>query len=136
MSFAQRHGHTYSVGLISPMGLQALDKVRVRYLRTHLGRLIYGRFRREDVRGRWDDNTFVVGFDGSSARAVVDVMRRLQHDLDAQRTRDPDRLSALHAAIGLASYSLDGDTSRSLILAAHERLRTAMERGEDALVWR
>ncbi len=136
MSFAQRHGHSYSVGLIRPTGLEGLDHGRARQLRTHLGRVIYGRFRREDVRGRWDDNTFVVGFDGSSARAVVDVIRRLQDDLSARRSRDPDRLAFLHAAIGLASYPLDGDATRSLILAAHERLQTAVERGGDALVWR
>lgn len=136
MSFAQRHGHTYSVGLIRPTGLEGLDYARARHLRTHLGRLIHGRFRREDVRGRWDENTFVVGLDGSSARTVVDVIRRLQDDLNAQRSRDAEGLAFLHAAIGLASYPLDGDTTRSLILAAHERVRVAVERGEDALVWR
>ena len=66
----------------------------------------------------------------------VEVVRRLQEDLDARRIRDPDQLSFLHAAIGLSSYPLDGDTSRSLILTAHERLQTALERGPDALVWR
>jgi diguanylate cyclase (GGDEF)-like protein len=98
--------------------------------------LIYGRFRREDVRGRWDGDTFVVGFDGSSARAVVEVVRRLQEDLDTQRIRQPEELSSLHASVGLASYPLDGDTSRALLLAAHERLETAVERDPDALVWR
>ena len=98
--------------------------------------MIYGRFRREDVRGRWDEDTFAVGFDGASARAVVEVVRRLQEDLDAQRVRQPDELSFLHVAVGLASYPLDGDTTRSLILAAHERLETAVERDPDALVWR
>ena len=68
-----------------------------------------GRFRREDVRGRWDGDTFVVGFDGSSARAVVEVVRRLQEDLDAQRIRQPEELSFLHMALGLASYPLDGE---------------------------
>jgi hypothetical protein len=38
--------------------------------------------------------------------------------------------------VGLASYPLDGDTTRALILAAHERLETAVERDSDALVWR
>ncbi|MFA9410371.1 MAG: response regulator [Deltaproteobacteria bacterium] len=136
LASAQRNGHTYSLGLIQATGLDGLDHVRARRLRAHLGRLIYGRFRREDVRGRWDGNTFVVGFDGSSARAVVEVVRRLQEDLDAQRTRNPEELSFLHLAVGLASYPLDGDTSRSLILAAHERLETAVEREPDALVWR
>ncbi|NOQ84359.1 MAG: response regulator [Myxococcales bacterium] len=136
LSSAQRNGRTYSLGLLQATGLDGLDHVKARRLRTHLGRLIYGRFRREDVRGRWDGNTFVVGFDGSSARAVVEVVRRLQEDLDAQRTREPEELSFLHAAVGLASYPLDGDTTRSLILAAHERLESAVERESDALVWR
>jgi len=136
LSSAQRNGRTYSIGLIQATGLDGLDHVKGRRLRTHLGRLIYGRFRREDVRGRWDGDTFVVGFDGASARAVVEVVRRLQEDLDAQRTRNPDELSFLHLAVGLASYPLDGDTTRSLILAAHERLETAMERDPGALVWR
>ncbi|MBW2586794.1 MAG: response regulator [Deltaproteobacteria bacterium] len=136
LSSAQRNGRTYSVGLIQATGLDELDHVRARRLRTHLGRLIYGRFRREDVRGRWDGNTFVVGFDGASARAVVEVVRRLQEDLDTQRTRQPEDLSFLHASVGLASYPLDGDTARALILAAHERLERAAERAPDTLVWR
>jgi diguanylate cyclase (GGDEF)-like protein len=136
LSFAQRHGHTYSVGLIRVTDLDELDHVVGRRLRTHLGRLIYGRFRREDVRGRWDQDTFVVGFDGSSARAVVEVVRRLQDELEAQRLREPQELGFLRAAIGLSSYPLDGDTTRSLILVAHERLETAVERGPGSLVWR
>jgi len=136
LSFAQRHGHTYSIGLIRLTGIQDLDHTRQRRLRTHLGRVLFGRFRREDVRGRWDSDTFVVGFDGSSARAVVEVIRRLQDDLEAQRLRHPEELSFLHAAIGLSSYPLDGDNTRSLVFTAHERLETAVERAHDALVWR
>ena len=136
LSSAQRHGRTYSIGLMQTIDLDGLDHIQARRLRTYLGRLIYGRFRREDVRGRWDEDTFVVGFDGSSARAVVEVARRLQSDLEARRIRQPEELSFLHMAVGLSSYPLDGDTSRSLILAAHERLETAVERDPDALVWR
>jgi DNA-binding response OmpR family regulator/GGDEF domain-containing protein len=136
LSSAQRHGRTYSIGLLQTTGLDGLDHVQARRLRTYLGRLIYGRFRREDVRGRWDDNTFCVGFDGASARAVVEVVRRLQSDLETSRIRQPEELSFLHMAVGLASYPLDGDTCRSLILTAHERLETAVERDPDALVWR
>ncbi|MGB5809659.1 MAG: response regulator, partial [Polyangiales bacterium] len=136
LSSAQRQGRTYSIGLISALGLADLDHVRARRLRTHLGRLISGRFRREDVRGRWDEDTFVVGFDGSSARGVVEVVRRLIEELAGQRERTPDELSFLQVSVGLASYPLDGDTTRALILAAHERLETAIERGPGALVWR
>ncbi|MGB3050644.1 MAG: response regulator, partial [Polyangiales bacterium] len=136
LSSAQRHGRTYSIGLLQTTGLDGLDHVQARRLRTYLGRLMYGRFRREDVRGRWDDDTFVVGFDGASARAVVEVVRRLQSDLETRRIRQPEELFFLHMAVGLASYPLDGDTGRSLILSAHERLETAVERDPDALVWR
>jgi diguanylate cyclase (GGDEF)-like protein len=136
LSLAQRHGHTYSLGLVQLTGLDGLDHASKRKLRTHLGRLIFGRFRREDVRGRWDDDTFAIGFDGSSARAVVEVVRRLQDEVAAQRAREPDELAYLQASIGLSSYPLDGDTARSLILTAYERLETAIERGPDSLVWR
>lgn len=136
LSGAQRHGRTYSVGLVRATELEGLDHVWARRLQSHLGRLIQGRFRREDVRGRWDDDTFVVGLDGASARAVVEVLRRLQEELNRQRMREPEDLGFLHAAIGISSYPLDGDTSRSLILAAHERLEIAVDRGPDALVWR
>jgi diguanylate cyclase (GGDEF)-like protein len=136
LSSAQRNGRTYSIGLIRATGLDGLDHAKSRRLRAHLGRLIHGRFRREDVRGRWDENTFVVGFEGSSTRAVVEVVRRLKDELDAQRTRQAEELTFLHMAVGLSSYPLDGDTSRALILAAHERLETAAERDPDALVWR
>ncbi|MGB5545521.1 MAG: diguanylate cyclase, partial [Polyangiales bacterium] len=136
LSSAQRHARTYSIGLMQTTGLDGLDRVQARRLRTYLGRLIYGRFRREDVRGRWDEDTFVVGFDGSSARSVVEVIRRLQSELAANRIRQAEELFFLHMAVGLSSYPLDGDTSRSLILAAHERLESAVERDPDALVWR
>jgi diguanylate cyclase (GGDEF)-like protein len=136
LSSGQRHSRTYSIGLISVVGLDGLDHIRARRLRSHLGRLISGRFRREDVRGRWDEDVFVVGFDGASARAVVEVVRRLQEELAAQRGRHPDELSFLNITVGLASYPLDGDTTRALILTAHERLETALERGPDSLVWR
>jgi diguanylate cyclase (GGDEF)-like protein len=136
LSSAQRHGRTYSVALIRATDLDGLDRIRARRLQTHLGRLIQGRFRREDVRGRWDAETFVVGLDGASARAVVEVIRRLQEEIGARRARDPEELMFLHVAIGLSSYPLDGDSSRSLILAAHERLETAIDRGPDTLVWR
>jgi diguanylate cyclase (GGDEF)-like protein len=136
LSSAQRNGRTYSIGLIGAMGLDGLDHAKGRRLRAHLGRLIHARFRREDVRGRWDENTFVVGFEASSTRAVVEVVRRLKDELDAQRARQAEDLTFLHMAVGLSSYPLDGDTSRALILAAHERLETAAERDPDALVWR
>jgi diguanylate cyclase (GGDEF)-like protein len=136
LSSAQRHGRTYSIGLLRATELDGLDHMRARWLRTHLGRSIQGRFRREDVRARWDDDTFVVGLAGDSARAVVGVIRRFQESLDAQRRRNPEELGHLHMAVGLASYPLDGDTTRALILTAHERLETAGERGPDALVWR
>ncbi len=136
LSSAQRHGRTYSIGLMRTTGLDGLDHVQARRLRTYLGRMIYGRFRREDVRGRWDEDTFVVGFDAQSARAIVDVIRRLQSDLEARRIRQPEELSFLHVAVGLASYPLDGDTIRALILAAHERLEAAVARDPGALVWR
>lgn len=136
LSASQRHGRTYSIAMMQMTGVDGLDHVHSRRLRTHLGRLIYGTFRREDVRGRWDDDTFVVGLDGANAEAIVEVIRRLQSDIEAHRTREPEQLSYLHMAAGMASYPLDGDTSRALILAAHERLGTAVERSPDGLVWR
>lgn len=136
LSSAQRHGRTYSVALIRTTGLEGIDPVWARRLQTHLGRLIQGRFRREDVRGRWDPSTFLVGLEGPSARAVVEVVRRLQLEVRAQRSRDPDHLAPLHCAVGLASYPLDGDTVRGLVLSAHERLHIALDRDPDGLVWR
>ena len=136
LSSAQRQGRTYSIGLLRATELDGLDRMRARWLRTHLGRLIQGRFRREDVRARWDDDTFAVGFEGTSTRAVVEVVRRLQEQLGLQRKRHPEELGFLHMAVGLASYPLDGDTARSLVLTAHDRLETAVQRGPDALVWR
>jgi len=136
LSASQRHGRTYSVAMMQMTGLDGLDHVHARRLRTYLGRLIYGTFRREDVRGRWDDDSFVVGLDGANARAIVEVIRRLQADLEARRIREPEQLQYLHMAAGIASYPLEGDTVRALILAAHERLETAAEQGPDGLVWR
>ncbi len=136
LSSSQRHGRTYTIALVRATGLEELDPVKARRLQTYLGRAIHGRFRREDVRGRWDDSTFVVGLEGRSTRAIVEVLQRFKEGLDRQRARDPDELSFLQVAAGLSSYPLDGDTTRALILAAHERLEMAVERDPNALVWR
>ena len=136
LSAAQRHGRTYSVGFLQSTGLEGFESARTSRLQAHLGRLVARRFRREDVRGRWNDETFVVGFDGSSARAVVAVVGRLQKALEIERRREQSELSELHVAAGLAAYPLDGDTTRALVLSAQERVAMAVKRGPDGLVWR
>ena len=136
LSFAQRHGRTHSVALLRATALDGLDDSETRRLQTFLGRAIQDRFRLEDVRGRWDDSTFVLGLEGPSTRAIVEVVHRFKEELDQQRMRDPEELGFLHVAAGLSSYPLDGDTIRTLILAAHERLEVAIERDPNALVWR
>ena len=78
----------------------------------------------------------MLGLEGPSTRAIVEVLQRFKETLDQQRGRDPDELSLLQVAVGLSSYPLDGDTTRALILAAHERLEMAVERDPNALVWR
>lgn len=135
LSAAQRHGHTYSIGFIRTLGLKELEPLRAHRLQTFLGRLIAGRFRREDVRGRWNEDTFVVGFDGSSARAVVTVVQRLQVELESEHAR-LEGLAGPHIAVGLAAYPLDGDTHRALVHIAHERLEAAVEQGPGSLIWR
>ncbi len=136
LSAAQRHGHTYSIGFIRTLGLKELDLLRAHRLQTFLGRLIAGRFRREDVRGRWNEDTFVVGFDGSSARAVVTVVQRLQAELESEHARHEGGSNGPHIAVGLAAYPLDGDTHRALVHVAHERLEAAVEQGPGSLIWR
>ena len=136
LSEAQRHGRTYSVGFLQSTVLEGFESARTSRLQTHLGRLIAGRFRKEDVRGRWNDETFVVGLGGSSAGAVVAVVQRLQNALELERRREQSLLSELHVAAGVAAYPLDGDTTRALVLSAQERLVMAVKQGPDGLVWR
>jgi GGDEF domain-containing protein len=136
LSSAQRHGHTYSVGFVRTLGLRELDPLRADRLQTFLGRLIAGKFRREDVRGRFTDDTFVLGFDGASARAVVSVVQRLQAELETEQARYDGDLDPPRIAAGLAAYPLDGDTHRTLIRIAHERLEAAVRAGPGSLVWR
>lgn len=136
LSSAQRHGRTYSVGFVRLMGLDGLSETKAFRLRTWLGKRLSAVFRREDVRGCWNADTFALGLEGSSTRATVAVLERFQRDMQSEQVEADADLAGLQLAMGLAAYPLDGDGVRPLVLAAQERLRRAIERGPGAFVWR
>ena len=116
LAAALRHGHSYAVGFLKPVvdaSYEDADAARVR-----LQSCIAQSFRREDVRGVWDDELLAVGFDGANADTMSDVIDRLNTEL----SRLNPNHEGPHFVAGLASYPLDGDSVRSLGQVAYNRL--------------
>ncbi len=136
LAAAQRRSRSYAVAMIKPVHLQGLSGPERSCLRRHVARLVSGRFRAEDVRGTWSDETLVVGFQGPESDTLVDVLRRLQGEARLQPALLG--LSQLDASflVGVATYPLDTDTVRTLCAMASARLEDASTRDWDALVWR
>jgi diguanylate cyclase (GGDEF)-like protein len=103
-----------------------------------LGRLLSDRFRREDLRGRWGGEEFIVVFPNDSAATsgavltrALDEFRRLPF-----RSERGDRFFVTFSA-GVSSFPSDGGTVDALVRAADERLYQAKRggRGQVVLPW-
>lgn len=136
LAAAQRRSLSFAVALLKPLHLRGLSGAERSCLRRHIAKLVAGRFRAEDVRGTWSDDTLVVGFQGPESDTLVDVLRRLQGEARSQPAAfGRTQLDASFLA-GVATYPLDTDTVRTLCAMASARLDDASTRDWDALVWR
>src|SRR5260370_320371 len=100
-----------------------------------LGRLLNAHFRREDLRGRWGGEEFVIVFPNETARTAATVLSRV---LDEFRTlpfrgERGERLFVAFSA-GIASFPADGTTVDALIRAADRRLYEAKRGGRGHVV--
>ncbi|WP_426755971.1 response regulator [Myxococcus sp. Y35] len=99
-----------------------------------LGRLLGARFRREDVRGRWGGEEFVVGLLGEDAGSATDILARTAAELSAM-TFEGDNGEPFHVTFsaGIAVSQGDGDTVEALLRTADARLLRAKENGRNRI---
>lgn len=101
---------------------------------TRLGRLLGARFRREDVRGRWGGEEFVVALLGETAASAKEILSRTAAEL-AGMTFEGDAGESFHITFsaGIAVSAVDGDTVEGLLKAADARLYRAKANGRNRI---
>ncbi len=101
---------------------------------TRLGRLLAMRFRREDVRGRWGGEEFVVTLMGETAESAREILARTAAELARVRF-EGERGEPFHVTFsaGIAEAVKDGADVESLLRAADARLYRAKAHGRDRI---
>jgi diguanylate cyclase (GGDEF)-like protein len=101
---------------------------------TRLGRLLGARFRREDVRGRWGGEEFVVALLGETAASAKEILSRTATELSGM-TFDGDAGESFHISFsaGISVSGVDGDTVEALLKAADARLYRAKANGRNRI---
>ncbi len=101
---------------------------------TRLGRLLGARFRREDVRGRWGGEEFVVALLGETAGSAKEILSRTAAELSGMTfdsdTGEPFRITF---SAGIAVTPGDGDSVEELLRAADARLYKAKANGRNRI---
>ncbi|WP_267145433.1 response regulator [Myxococcus guangdongensis] len=101
---------------------------------TRLGRLLGARFRREDVRGRWGGEEFVVGLLGETAASAKAILSRTMAEV-AEMTFDGDGGESFRVTMsaGIAESPGDGATLEALLRVADARLHRAKTNGRNRI---
>ncbi|HZI13246.1 MAG TPA: response regulator [Myxococcus sp.] len=101
---------------------------------TRLGRLLGARFRREDVRGRWGGEEFVVALLGETAGSAKEILSRTAAELSGMTfdsdTGEPFRITF---SGGIAVSPGDGDSVEELLRVADSRLYRAKANGRNRI---
>lgn len=134
---AQRHKQPFSVcvlevddcpGVVRQQGRVGLERVL-----AGLAGLLRSRMRLEDLRGRWNDQCFVLGLAGVGASGIAPALRRMQDEFARLQFASPQE-GTFHATFsaGVASYPDSGASVDDLLGAAELRLRTTKASGVGA----
>jgi diguanylate cyclase (GGDEF)-like protein len=101
---------------------------------TRLGRLLGARFRREDVRGRWGGEEFVVALLGETAESAKEILSRTAAEL-AGMTFEGDAGESFHITFsaGISVSTVDGATVEELLKTADARLYRAKANGRNRI---
>ncbi|HLL06814.1 MAG TPA: diguanylate cyclase [Myxococcaceae bacterium] len=101
---------------------------------TRLGRLLSTRFRREDVRGRWGGEEFVVALVGETAERAREILARTAAEL-ARTQFEGQRGERFHVTFsaGIAEAPRDGSTVEALLKEADTRLYRAKQNGRNRI---
>ncbi len=100
-----------------------------------LGQLFARRFRREDLRGRWGGEEFVLAFPGEVTATAEALLDRVRGEFRETVFSGTDGVP-FHATLsaGIAGFPEDGATAEELLRAADLRLYAAKRAGRDRVV--
>jgi diguanylate cyclase (GGDEF)-like protein len=100
-----------------------------------LGQLLSRRFRREDLRGRWGGEEFVLAFPGENTATAGALLERVRGEFRDAAFPGPAG-TPFHATVsaGVAGFPDDGETAEELLRAADVRLYAAKREGRDRVV--
>lgn len=101
---------------------------------SRLGRLLATRFRREDVRGRWGGEEFLVALTGETAERARDILTRTAAEL-AKVEFSGEHGEPFHVTFsaGIAEFPRDGDGAEVLLREADTRLYRAKANGRNRI---
>ncbi|MCE9668294.1 diguanylate cyclase [Myxococcus stipitatus] len=101
---------------------------------TRLGRLLGARFRREDVRGRWGGEEFVVALLGETVESAKAILTRTMTEVADMRF-EGDAGESFHITVsaGIAATPGDGGTMEELLRVADTRLHRAKSNGRNRI---
>ncbi len=100
-----------------------------------LGQLLARRFRREDLRGRWGGEEFVLAFPGEATATAEALLERVRGEFRETAFAGGNG-APFHATLsaGIAGFPEDGATAEELLRAADVRLYVAKRAGRDRVV--
>jgi len=136
---ARRHGRPLSIALLD---LDFFKRINDRHghlvgdrVLMRLGRLLAGRFRAEDIRGRWGGEEFLVAFPGESPATIRGVLERVLAEFSQVPFYD-DRGDSFTCSfsVGVSGAPDDGGSVDALIQTADRRLYAAKRAGRARVV--
>jgi diguanylate cyclase (GGDEF)-like protein len=97
---------------------------------SRLGRLLATRFRREDVRGRWGGEEFLVALTGETAERARDILARTAAELaKVEFTGEHGEPFHVTFSAGISEFPRDGEDAEVLLREADTRLYRAKNNG-------
>lgn len=102
---------------------------------ARLGALLRTRFRREDLRGRWGGEEFILVFPGLSGESALKVVTRVLEEFRAFAFEVDGRAFRVTFSAGVATAPQDGSNQAELVHAADLRLYQAKQGGRNRIVF-
>lgn len=101
---------------------------------ARLGRLLGARFRKEDLRGRWGGEEFMVALAGETAQRAREILGRALEELSRLTFEgDAGEPFTVTVSAGVAEAPKDGATVEALLKVADERLYRAKANGRNRI---
>jgi diguanylate cyclase (GGDEF)-like protein len=89
-----------------------------------VGKLLRSRFKAESLRGRWNEQTFVLAVPGETAQGLFDALQYFAREIaGVTLTGDLGKRFELSLSMGAVSQPQDGETYEDLIEAAKNKLQ-------------